>query len=127
MPSPPVFITVFDPFSAIIRHYGRGCSLQGNITPTGSDVFADDSTLHTDCPDAIPAMAVMAPPAVDYLHWAGMEINLGKCGITAINMRTSHSSSQPVATDSITLHGEPIPDIPLNKSHKHLGLRMAIN
>jgi hypothetical protein len=30
-------------------------------------------------------------------------------------------------TDSITLHGEPIPAIPLNKPHKHLGLRLAIN
>jgi hypothetical protein len=68
-------------------------------------------------------MAVMAPPAVDYLQWAGMEINLGKCGITAMDMRTS----QPVATDSITLHGEPIPVIPPDKSHKHLGLRLAIN
>jgi hypothetical protein len=70
-------------------------------------------------------MAVMAPPAVDFkfLQWAGMEINLGECGITAMDMRTS----QPVATDSITLHEEPIPVIPLNKSHEHLGLRLAIN
>ncbi len=68
-------------------------------------------------------MAIMAPPAADYLQWAGMQINLGKCGITAMDMRTS----QPVATDRITLHGEPIPVVPLNKSHKHLGLRLAIN
>ncbi len=59
--------------------------LQGRITSTGSDVFSDDSKLHTDGPDAITAIAVMAPPAVDYLQWAGMEINLGKCGITAMD------------------------------------------
>ena len=75
MPSPPFFIIVFDQFNSIIRHYGQGCTLQGRIAPTGSDVFADDSTLHTDGPDAIPALAVMAPPATGYLEWAGMEIN----------------------------------------------------
>jgi hypothetical protein len=90
MPSPPFFIIVFDPFNSIIRHYGRGCTLQGRIAPTGNDAFADDSTLHADGPDAIPAMAVMAPPATGYLEWAGMEINLKKCGITAMDMRTGH-------------------------------------
>ena len=123
MPSPPFFITVFDPFNSIIRHYGRGCTLQGRIAPTGNDVFADDSTLHTDGPDAIPAMAIMAPPATGYLEWAGMEINLKKCGITAMDMRTG----QQVATDSVTHHGEPFPVIPPGKSHKHLGLRVALN
>ena len=122
-PSPPNFITVYDPFNSIIRYCGRGCTLQGNITPTGSDAFADDSTLHTDGPDAIPAMAIMVPLAVGYLEWAGMDINLKKCGITAMDMRTG----QMVATDSVTLHGEPFPVIPPNKSHKHLGLRVAIN
>ena len=52
-----------------------------------------------------------------------METNLGKCGITAMDMRTS----QPVATDSVTIHGEPIPVIPLNKSQRPLGLCMAFN
>ena len=60
MPSPPFFITVFDPLNSIIRHYGRGC----RISPTGSDAFADDSTLQTDGPDAMPAMAVMVAPVV---------------------------------------------------------------
>ena len=122
-PSPRVFNTTYDPFNAIIRHCRRGCTLQGLIDPTGSDVFADDSTLHTDGPDAIAALALMAPKGVSYLEWAGMEIHLKKCGITAMDMRTG----QQVATDSVTLRGEAFPVIPPNQSHKHLGLRMAIN
>ncbi len=80
MPSPGVFTILYDPMLAIILYYRRGCTLQGRIAPSGADAFADDSTLHTDGPDAIPAMTVMAPPAVGYLRWAGMEIHLKKCG-----------------------------------------------
>jgi hypothetical protein len=123
MPSPGVFTIVYDPMLAIIRYYRRGCTLQGRIAPSGVDAFADDSTLHTDGPDAIPAMAVMAPPAIGYLRWAGMEIHLKKCRITAIDMRTG----QRVATDSVTLCGEPFPVILPNQSHKHLGVRIALN
>jgi hypothetical protein len=68
-------------------------------------------------------MAIMAPPATDYLEWAGMEFNLKKCGITAMDMRTG----QQIATGSVTHHGEPFPVIPPGKSHKHLGLRVALN
>ncbi len=60
---------------------------------------------------------------MDYLEWADMEIHLKKCGVTAIDMR----NGQRVATESITLHGQPFPVILPNQSHKHLGLRMAIH
>jgi hypothetical protein len=40
-----------------------------------------------------------------------------------MDMRTGQS----VATDSITLHGEPFPVIPPDRPHKHLGVRMALN
>ncbi len=40
-----------------------------------------------------------------------------------MDMRTG----QRVATDSITLHEQPFPVILPNQSHKHLGLRMAMN
>jgi hypothetical protein len=97
-PSPPFFITVH-----AIGHYRRGCTLQGRIAPTGSDVFAGNSTLHTNGPDAIPALAVMVPPVADFLEWAGVESNLKKYGITAMYMRTG----QRLATDSVKLRGEP--------------------
>jgi hypothetical protein len=113
---------VYDPMLAIIRYYRRNCTLQGRIAPSGADTFADDSTLHTDGPDAIPAMAVTVPPAVGYLRWNGMAIHLKKCGITAIDMRTR----QRVATDSVTLCEEPFPVILPNQSHKHLGVRIAL-
>jgi hypothetical protein len=52
-----------------------------------------------------------------------MDIHLKKCGVTAMDMR----NGQRVATDSITLRGEPFPVILPNQSHKHLGVRMAID
>ena len=36
-------------------------------------------------------------------------------------------NGQRVATDSITLRGQPFPVILPNQSHKHLGVRMAID
>ncbi len=122
-PSPRVFNVAFDPVHAIVRACKRGCTLQGSIAPTGSSGFTDDSTLHTDGPDAIPAMAILVKTAVNYLEWAGMKIHLKKCGITAMDMKTGQS----IATDSITLHGEPFPVIPTDRPHKHLGVRMALN
>jgi hypothetical protein len=54
--------------------------VRGKIAPTGVDVFTDDSTLHTDGPDAVAAMVVLVQPAVAYLEWAGMEIHLKNVG-----------------------------------------------
>ncbi len=36
-------------------------------------------------------------------------------------------NGQRVATDSITLRGQPFPVVLPNQSHKHLGVRMAID
>ena len=118
-----VFSLVIDPIHSIVRSCSRGCTLQGSIAPTGSSGFADDSPLHTDGPDAVPAMAIMVPRVAAYVEWAGMEINMAKSPVTAMDMQTG----QRVATDSITLHGVPFPVVPPDKSHKHLGLRMALN
>ncbi len=57
-----------------------------NIAPTGSSGLADDTPLHTDGPDAIPTMAILVSKVAGYLEWAGMEINLKKCGINAMDM-----------------------------------------
>jgi hypothetical protein len=54
-------LTAYDPLNAIMRYYGRVCTIQGKIAPTGVDVFADNSTLPTDA-----AMAVLVQPAVAY-------------------------------------------------------------
>jgi hypothetical protein len=79
------------------------------------------SSQSTTEPDAVPAMAILVTKTADYLQWAGMDIHLKKRGVTAMDMR----NGQRVATDSITLRGQPFPDILPNQSHKHLGLRMA--
>jgi hypothetical protein len=68
-------------------------------------------------------MAIIVPKAAAYIEWAGMEINVPKSPITAMDIRTG----QRVATDSITLRGVPFPVVPPDQSHKHLGLRMALN
>ncbi len=52
-----------------------------------------------------------------------MDIHLKKCGVTAMDMR----NGQRVAADSITLRGQPFQVILPNQSHKHLGVRMAID
>ncbi len=122
-PSPRIFGLTFDPVHSAIRESRRGCTLQGAIAPTGSSGFADDTQLHTDGPDAVPAMAILVTITADYLQWAGMDIHLKKCGVTAMDMRNVHR----VATDSITLRGQPFPVILPNQSHKHLGLHMAID
>ena len=122
-PSPRIFGLTFDPVHSVVRESRRGCTLQGAIEPTGSSGFADDTPLHTDGPDAVPAMAILVTKTADYLQWAGMDIPLKKCGVTAMDMR----NGQRVATDSITLRGQPFPVILPNQSHKHLGVRMAID
>ena len=71
----------------------------------------------------MPAMAILVPKVAAYVEWAGMEINMAKSPVTAMDMQTG----QRVATDSITLRGVPFPVVPPNQSHKHLGLRMALN
>ncbi len=50
--------------------------MQGAIEPTGSSGFADDTPLHTDGPDAVPAMEILVTKTADYLQWAGMDIHL---------------------------------------------------
>ncbi len=124
-PSPRIFGLTFDLVHSVVRESWRGCTLQGAIEPTGSSGLADDTSLHTDGPDAVRAMAKLVTKTADYLQWAGMDIHLKKCGSTAMDMR----NGQRVATDSITLRGQPFPVrvILLNQSHKHLGVRMAID
>ena len=67
-PSPRVFNITFDPVHTIVRACTQGCTLQESI---GSSGFADDSPLHTDGPDAIPALAIMVPGVAGYVEWAG--------------------------------------------------------
>jgi len=121
-PSPKVFTITFDPVHVIVRACKRGCSLQPDLDPLGSSGFADDSLLHTDGPDAIPAMAILVPAVADYIRWAGMDVNLTKSGISATDFRTGRQ----VATDSVTLNGHPFPVIPPDRPHKHLGVRMTM-
>ncbi len=38
-------------------------------------------------PDAVPAMAILVTKTADYVCWAGMDIHMKKCGITAMDLR----------------------------------------
>jgi hypothetical protein len=101
--SPQIFGLTFDPLHSAIQE--SGSTLHGVIESTGSSGFADDTQLHTDCTDAVTAMAILVTKTAEYLCWAGMDIHMKKCGITAMDMR----NCQRVATDSITLRGQPFP------------------
>ena len=90
--------------------------------PTGSSGFADDTALHTDGPDAVPAMAIIVKSAGPYLNWCGLEVNMPKSMVSAVD----HATDKMVATDSITLNGMPFTVLPPDQLHKHLGLRATI-
>jgi hypothetical protein len=122
-PSPQIFGLTFNLVHSAVRESRRGCTLQGAIESTGSSGFADDTPLHTDGPDAVPAIMILVTKTADYLQLAGMDIHLKKCKVIAMDMR----NGQRVATDSITLRGQPFPVILPNQSHTQLGLHMAID
>ena len=62
-------ILTFDPFHKIIRASGRCCYIPALNTPTSSNPFADDSNLHTDGPDAIPAMHILVTGVGAFVLW----------------------------------------------------------
>jgi hypothetical protein len=64
--------------------------------------------VHTDGPDAIPAMSILVNRAGAFVHWLGLQINMQKSYISAIDF----STDLPVATDSITLNGIPFTNLP---------------
>ena len=64
----------------------------------GTSGFADDTTMHSDGPDAVPAMQVMVRAVAPFLDWLGLLLSMLKSKISAIN----HATGLPVATDSIT-------------------------
>ena len=91
-------------------------------TTTGSSPFADDSNLHTDGPDAIPAMRILVTSVAAFVRWLGLFVNMPKSNISAIDF----STGQSVAADSITLDGLPFTALLPDQAHKHLGVRMTV-
>ena len=78
--------------------------------------------LHSDGPDAIPAIRVMVNAGGAYSQWLGLFVNKQKSYICAV------ADGLPVATgtDSITLHGSPYSVLLQDVPHKHLGVRMPV-
>ena len=114
-PSPRAFNLLVDPLHAILRWCQRGCTVL-SVLPTGTSGFADDTNLHADGPDAIPALAIMVQLTGDYVAWAGMKINMEKSAIRAVDM----STGRPVPTDSVQLNGVSFPVILPDQPYKHL-------
>ncbi len=52
-------------------------------------------------------LAVMAPPAICYLEWAGMEINIRNCGITAMDMTASSNRQRHAPRRALPSHPPP--------------------
>ena len=111
-----MFILTFDPFHKVIIASGRGCCVPALDTPTGSSPFADDSDLQTDCPDAIPAMSILAGSVGTFVQWLELFVNMQKSYISAIDFLTG----QTVATNSTTLDGAPFTVLLSDQAHKHL-------
>jgi hypothetical protein len=81
-----------------------------------------DANVHTDGPDAIPAMSILVNRAGAFVHLLGLQVNMQKSYISAIDF----SSDQPVATDSITKNGVSFTNLPPDQSHKHMGVRITM-
>ncbi len=81
--------------------------------PMGSSGMADDTTLHTDCSDAVPAMQVMVQAISPFLGWLCLLLNLRKSIITAID----HAKNWDIATDSITFNGMLFTVLPPDTAH----------
>jgi hypothetical protein len=80
------------------------------------------SKMHTDGPDAIPAMSLLVTRVGAFVHWLGIFIKMRKSYISAIDL----STGKTVATDSITLNGASFTQLPPDPAHKHLGVRMTM-
>ena len=119
--SPKLYITVMNPIHVLIRFLNRNRTAVGNLELSGSTGFADDTTLKTDGPDAVPAMCNQVQPVGNYLHWTGQLVQTNKSEIVGVDLGTG----QPIATDSITLNGQPFTVLHPDDPHKHLGVRMT--
>jgi hypothetical protein len=82
----------------------------------GTSGFCDDTTMHSDGPDAVPAMQVMVRSVAPFLEWLGLLLNMLKSKISVIN----HATGLLVATDSITFNGIPFTVLPPDAAHKVL-------
>ena len=120
--SPNVFIVAFNPIHVLVQACKRGCAPLWGSDPMGTSGFADDTTMHSDGPDAVPAMQVMVRAVAPFLDWLGLLLNMLKSKISAIN----HATGLPVATDSITFNGVPFTVLPPDAAHKVLGVFMTL-
>ena len=120
--SPNVFNVAFNPVHVLIKACKRGCSPYDDFDPMGSSGFADDTTLHTDGPDAVPAMQVLVDAISPFCDWLGLLLNLLKSYVSAVN----HATGLQVPTDSIQYHGAPFPALSPDSAHKVLGVYMTL-
>jgi len=121
-PSPRIYGVVFNPIQVLIRFLKRRWTATDDIDPSGASVFADDTAAKTDGPDAVPAMCHLVQAVCPVLEWTGQLVQTKKTKIVGVDMKTGKS----IATDSITLNGEPFTVLLPDEPHKHLGVRMTM-
>ena len=121
-PSPRIYGVVFNPIQVLIRFLKRKWTTTDGIDPSGANVFADDTAAKTDGPDAVPAMSHLVQAVCLVLEWTGQLVQSKNSKIVGVDMTTGRS----IATDSITLNGEPFAVLSPNEPHKHLGVRMTM-
>ena len=107
---------VFNPIQVLIRFLKRTSkwttTASDGIDPSGASVFADDTAAKTDGPDAVPAMSHLVQAVCPVLEWTGQLVQSKKSKIVGVDMKTGKS----IATDSITLNGEPFAVLSPNES-----------
>ena len=70
----------------------------------------------------VPALSHLVQAVCPVLEWTGQLVQSNKSKIVGVDMKTGKS----IATDSITLNGEPFAVLSPNEPHKHLGVRMTM-
>jgi hypothetical protein len=117
-----VFNVAFNLVYVLILACKPGCTQLEGADPWGSNGFADDTALHTDSSDAVPAMQVIVQAVALFLTWLGLLSNMCKSIITA----TDHAKNGNIETDSITFNGMLFTVLPPDTEHKVLGVLMTL-
>jgi hypothetical protein len=91
--SPNVFNVVFNPIYVLVQACKRGYAPLAGSEPMDTSGFCDDTTMHSDGPDTVPAMQVMVRAVAPFVEWLGLLLNMLKSKISAINHAIGLSGS----------------------------------
>ncbi len=74
--SPNVFNVAFNPIHVLVQACKRGCAPLVGSEPMGTSGFCDDTTMHSNGPDGVPAMQLMVRAVTQFLEWLGLLLSM---------------------------------------------------